>query len=249
MKISIITATFNSSSTIARCIASVNEQTHPNIEHIIVDGASNDQTIEIIKNTPNRVSLISSEPDNGLFDALNKGILLATGDIVGFLHSDDSFNSPNTIENIAAAFMNQYITFDGVYGDLVFTSQTDYDKKIRFWKGQPFKLSLINRGWMPAHPTLFLRQSVYSKHGLFDLNFKIAADYDYILRIFKDQALHFNYITEVITVMRMGGNSSKNLRNILKKKQEDYLILKKNQIAHPMVTLLLKNFSKISQLF
>ncbi len=247
MKISIITAVYNGSATIADCIRSVNDQSYNNIEHIIIDGASKDSTLKIIKSMPNRVTKIISEPDDDIYDALNKGINLAKGDIIGILHADDVFAGTNIIENVMDRF--QQINIDGVYGDLVLVSKYNLEKIIRKWSSQPFHNSLLYRGWMPAHPTLFLKKNVYEKHGLFDINFKISADYDYMLRIFKDKSLRFQYLSKVITKMRVGGASNGSINKIILKTKEDFFALKKNNIPNPLLALSIKKLSKILQYF
>lgn len=247
MKISTITATYNSAAHIADCMASVYNQGYFKIEHIIIDGGSTDNTLEIIKANSNWVTKIISEPDRGIYDALNKGIQLATGELIGFLHSDDLFNSPDTLQHIADAFKDKSISV--VYGDLVFVDQQDTKKIVRCWKSQPFKPQLLERGWMPPHPTVFMRKEVYEKHGLFNINLKCSADYDYILRVFRDTTLTFAYLPEVITKMRMGGMSTGSLKSLINKKREDYWVLKHNHMPHPLGILLAKNFSKIPQLF
>ena len=251
MKISIITATYNSSSTVARCIASVNEQTHPDIEHIIIDGFSTDNTLDIVKITPSRITQMITEHDVGIYDALNKGIRLATGEIIGFLHSDDCFQSTKTIENIVQAFSTpQEQNYpDAVYGDLVFVDKKDSNKIVRYWKSNPFESKLLRQGWMPPHPTLFMRREVYGKHGSFDIHLKCAADYDYILRVFQDQSLNIYYIPEVITMMGMGGVSTTGFKSLINKKREDYWVLKSNRVPYPLWVLFLKNILKIPQLF
>lgn len=251
MKVVIITATYNSIQNLHDVLASIGEQSYLNIEQIVIDGNSTDGTVEYLKQC-NQVSQLVSEPDKGIYDALNKGIRLATGDIIGFLHSDDILASPNTIENIAKAFTTpsrengQFP--DVVYGDLVFIDQKDTDKVVRYWKSQPFKPTLLNRGWMPPHPSIFMRREVYKKHGFFNINLKCAADYDYILRAFRDPTLNIVYLPEVITKMRIGGVSTKGIKNLVNKKKEDYWVLKNNQMPYPFWILLAKNFSKIPQL-
>lgn len=245
MKISIISATYNSTKNICDCMQSVADQYYPYIEHIVVDGGSTDGTMEIAKSSPS-VSKTISEPDQGIYDALNKGIKLATGEVIGFLHSDDLFNSSETLQHIAEAFADKNVSV--VYGDLVFIEQQNKDKIARYWKSQPFKPELLNHGWMPPHPTVFMRKEVYEKHGLFNINLKCSADYDYILRVFRDPTLKIVYLPEIITKMRMGGMSTGGLKNLINKKKEDYWVLKQNKIPHPLWTLGCKNFSKIPQL-
>lgn len=252
MRISIITNTYNSSTTIADCITSIAMQTHQDIEHIIIDGHSNDNTIDIIKSLPNKVVTLISEPDNGIYDGLNKGICAATGDIIGFLHSDDILASTQTLENVVRAFSTPFDKnnkmAEVVYGDLIFVDRQDTTKIIRYWKSQPYRPNLLQRGWMPPHPTLFFRREVYEKHGLFNINLKCSADYDYILRVFKDLNLSINYIPEVITKMRAGGISTKGFKNLLNKKIEDYWVLKHNNMPFPLWILIAKSISKIPQI-
>ena len=245
MKISIITATYNSYPAIIDCIKSVARQSLKP-EHILIDGGSKDMTLGTIKNS-NSVSKHISEPDKGIYDALNKGIKLATGDIIGFLHSDDLLASNDIFEKISETF--EETKADVVYGDLVYVDKEDTEKVIRYWKSKSFKAGLLKRGWMPAHPTVFAKKEVYEKLGLFDLSFKIAADYDLMLRIFQDQGLKFIYLPEVITRMRIGGASNKSIKNIIKKSTEDYRAIKKNGLPLSAWTLALKNLSKLPQFF
>ncbi|MHA7943030.1 glycosyltransferase family 2 protein [Formosa sp. 3Alg 14/1] len=249
MKVSIITATYNSEKTIEDCLQSVLTQDYNNIEYIIIDGASKDNTLSIIEKAKlKHENIISvSEPDKGIYDALNKGIKKATGDIVGFLHSDDFFSTNATISHIVEAFNSNKV--DGVYGDLHYINATNSEKIVRNWTSKPFSDKLLKQGWMPAHPTLFLKKAVYKKHGVFNIAFKIAADYDLMLRIFKDTTLQFNYLPEVITKMRVGGASNRSLKNIWLKTREDYMAVKGNNISSPALVICSKNLSKIPQLF
>jgi len=246
MKISIITATYNSEKHIQGVIASIASQTYKNIEWVVVDGASKDATVNVIKENFTGELNILSEPDKGIYDALNKGLVLATGDIIGFLHSDDFFENETVIERIVAQF--QLTNCDGVYGDLRYVKAEDTAKIVRHWKSNPFHSSLLKKGWMPAHPTLFLKKEVYQKHGNFDTSFKISADYDFMLRILKDTTLNFAYLPQVITNMRVGG-ASNTLGNIQQKMKEDLKALRQNQISTPYITLFRKNTSKITQFF
>ena len=243
MKISLITATYNSYPSIKDCINSIANQTIKP-EHLIIDGGSKDLTLGTIK-TSKSISKYISEPDKGIYDALNKGIQMASGDIIGVLHSDDLLASAAVLKKITQTF--EETGTDILYGDLVYVDKKDTSKVIRYWKSQPFKPELLKRGWMPAHPTVFAKREVYEKHGLFDLNFKIAADYDLMLRIFKDESLKKVYLPEIITRMRIGGASNKSLKNIIRKSTEDYRAMKKNGLPFPLWTLLCKNLSKLPQ--
>lgn len=244
LKISIISVCYNSSKTILDTIRSVNSQSYPNIEHVFIDGLSSDNTIEIIRSNSKIKNVIISEKDSGLYDALNKGISKASGEIIGFLHSDDIFSSSEIISDLMEKIQNENL--DGVYGDLLYVDKINTDKIIRFWKSCEFNPTLLREGWMPAHPTLILKKEVYLKHGVFDKSFKIAADYDFMLRIFKNSNLKFGYLPKLVTKMRVGGASNRSVKNMIKKSKEDYRAIRSNNIGG-FVTLLLKNTSKIKQ--
>ena len=246
MKISIITVCYNSDKTLDKTIQSVLSQAYINVDYIIVDGGSKDTTIDIIKKYKSKIFKWVSEPDKGIYDALNKGVQLATGDVVGFLHSDDLLVDSKIVSTIANQFEKENI--DGVYGDLQYVDKNNIGKIIRYWKSCDFNSSLLKKGWMPAHPTLFLRKKVYDKYGRFDLAYKISADYDFMLRILKDDSLKFTYLPKVITKMRLGGASNRSIRNIIKKSKEDYRAIRSNNIGG-FITLMLKNTSKIKQFF
>ncbi len=246
MTISIITATYNSQNTIADAINSVASQTYDNIEHIIIDGKSTDNTLSIIKETGGRISKIISDPDNGIYDALNKGIKNATGNIITFLHADDIFADNYVIEKAANLFSEKQT--DSIYGDLQYVAKYDTNKIIRYWKSGEFTISKLKKGWMPPHPTFFVKKTVYDKFGVFDTNFKIAADYDIILRFLGKHGISTAYLPEVMIKMRMGGESNKNIKNIILKMKEDLKALKNNNIGG-IHTLILKNIIKIPQLF
>ena len=248
MKISIITATYNSADSIQATIESVLSQYDCEIEYIVIDGQSKDGTIAILKNNEphfnGRLRWIS-EPDQGIYDALNKGIQLATSDIIGFLHSDDVFASKSVLEVIQKTF--EETNTDILYGDLVYVDKKNQEKVLRYWRSQPFRQSLLSRGWMPPHPTVFMKKEIYEKQGTFDVSFSISADYDFLLRVLKDPSLHCVYLPQVITKMRLGGTSNRNIRNILIKSKEDYRALRKNGFSYAWWILAMKNISKLSQ--
>jgi len=244
MKISIITSVYNNKETIKDAIESVLNQTYKNIEYIIVDGASSDGTIEIVESYGDKISTFVSESDEGIYDGLNKGVSLSTGDVVAFLHSDDIYASDNIVQKIADEFIQDSL-LDGVYGDLVYTPKDDTSKVLRYWKSKDFDMSLLSQGWMSAHPTFFVRREVYEKYGGFDLGFKIAGDYDFMLRVLS-AGIKVKYIPEVLYKMRVGGESNKSIKNIIQKSKEDLQALKNNNIGG-IRTLLYKNISKIKQ--
>lgn len=248
MKVSIITATYNSAESITSSLNSIFNQDYKDIECIIIDGDSKDETISIIKTYQRKdlnITLVS-EADNGIYEALNKGIKLATGDLIGFVHSDDKLASPHILSELVIAIKKTQA--HGIYGDLQYVSKLDTSKLIRNWKSSVFSKSLLKKGWMPPHPTLFLKKEVYQKHGNFNQNYKISADYDFMLRVLKDNTLRFFYLPKVIIKMRVGGASNKNLKNIIQKTKEDYKAITSNKIGN-WVTLFLKNYTKFKQFF
>ena len=246
MKVSIITVTYNSEKTIDNCMQSVLNQTYRDLEYIIIDGLSKDKTLEVIKlksELHTNIKIIS-ERDYGIYDALNKGIEKATGDIIGFVHSDDFLSDKTIVESIVECF--KATDADGLYGDLHYVAKDNTDKIVRNWVSKPYKQKLLKQGWMPPHPTLYLRKIIYDTYGGFDLNFKIAADYDFILRIFKQKQLKFCYLPKIIVKMRVGGASNRSIKNIIQKTNEDYRAVMNNQIGN-WLTILLKNLIKIKQ--
>lgn len=244
MKISIITAVYNNRDEIEIAINSVLSQTYKNIEYIIVDGGSTDGTVEIINRHIDKISRFISEPDKGIYDALNKGLSIASGDIIGLLHSDDIFASNMVIEKIAETFIQD--NYDAVYGDLEYVSKTDTSKVIRYWKSSQFDAANFYKGWMPPHPTLFMKKKIYEEYGNFDTSYKIASDYDLMLRTLASGKIEAKYIPIVITRMRLGGTSNKNLKNIWRKSFEDWQALRRNNIGGFLI-LLKKNLTKIRQ--
>lgn len=250
MKISIITATFNSAEKIDLCLNSIVSQTYTNFEHIIIDGNSSDNTIEKIKNYPYKPFKIISEEDNGIYEALNKGIKYANGEIIGFLHSDDFFANNEVLQNIAETFKNNK-NIDAVYGDLEYISQKNISKTIRKWKSSPFKLNLLKNGWMPPHPSLYVKKKIINSLGGFDTSFKISGDYMFILKIFSQANFNSKYVPKVFIKMRTGGLSNKSFTKIILKSKEDWIALRKNQFGflNSFKVLLFKNISKLAQFF
>ena len=245
MKISIITVCYNSSKTIGDTIKSVNNQTYPNIEHIFVDGLSSDDTINIINSNAKRNPIVISDSDNGLYDAMNKGILLATGDIIGILNSDDIYANKNVISNINKQI--KLFKVDSAYGDLVYTKSDDLNKTIRYWKSGDFSKKKFLYGWMPPHPTFFVKREIYTKHGFFNLKLKSAADYEIMLRLLYKKNISTTYLNEILVKMRAGGKSNNSLISRLKGNQEDRLAWKLNGLKSLHLTFILKPLRKILQ--
>jgi len=246
MKITIITATYNSGNDLKQCIESVLSQTYQNIEYIIIDNCSTDQTLDIAKNYSEQVSRIISEPDKGIYDALNKGIKIASGDVIGILHADDFYPSETIIEDVIKKFVETGV--DSVYGDLQYVSKKKSEKVIRNWVAGEFSMKKLTHGWMPPHPTFFVKRKHYIEQGLFNTEYKIAADYDLMLRFLYKAKISVAYISKVIVKMRVGGTSNKNLANIYKKSAEDLNILKTYGVGG-IYSLMLKNIRKVSQFF
>ncbi len=219
MKISVITATYNSGKYLSPAIDSFIKQTYTNKELIIVDGGSADGTIDIIKNYSSQIHKFISEPDHGMYDALNKGIQMATGDVVGFLHSDDLYTSPYVLEKVARAFQDRKT--HSVFSDLVYVRADDSERVIRYWKSSPYSFKKLKNGWMPPHPALFIKRECYLKWGTFDTRFDIAADYDLMLRFLGTNGMSAHYLPGVNIKRRIGGTSNKSLKNILLKNSDD----------------------------
>ncbi|OOY11967.1 glycosyl transferase [Thioclava marina] len=244
MKISVITAVYNSQETVGEAIESVGRQTHPELEHLIIEGKSKDGSLAAIERASHDRMFLVSERDKGIYDALNKGVAQASGDIVGFVHSDDFLAHDNVLTRIAAAFEDPQV--EAVFSNLDYVSQADTTKVVRHWATGPYSAAKLKRGWMPAHPTLYLRRSVYERLGGFDTSFRIAADYDFILRYFSQATGGSVYVPEVLYKMRLGGVSNRNLARIREKMGEDWRAIRRNKVGGVM-TLANKNLSKLGQ--
>lgn len=246
LKISVITAVYRSEATVGEAIASVAAQRYPNIEHVIVEGKSPDGSLAAIERAAHGRMRLISEPDKGIYDALNKGIQHATGEVVGFIHSDDFLPHDGVMDRIAAAFRDPAV--EAVFSDLDYVSQADTSRVIRHWSTGAFHPRRLKYGWMPAHPTLYLRREIYERFGVYDINFGIAADYDFILRYFSQATAPSVYIPEVLYKMRLGGVSNRNWAKVRQKMNEDLLAIRRNNVGG-IHTLALKNLSKIGQFF
>jgi glycosyltransferase involved in cell wall biosynthesis len=247
IKISIVTATWNCANTLPDCLASVARQSYANREHVIIDGSSIDGTIDVINQHIDQIYKFKSERDKGIYDALNKGIQISTGDVVGFLHADDLYASDDALFKIAQAFEDPRVS--AVYGNLEYVSQQDASKVIRRWQCKPFDRRSLGWGWMPAHPTLYVRRNWYSKIGGFDISYRIAADYLSILKLFTQPGFKAEYIPEVLVNMRLGGASNKSVKAIINKSKEDWRALRSCNfsVLSALRAIVWKNLSKLSQ--
>lgn len=245
MKVSIITVSFNSASTIEDTIRSVSAQTHPDIEYIIVDGNSADDTLSIIKKYKDKITTLVSEKDKGIYYALNKGIDLATGHVIGTLHSDDVYASSEIISNVVKCFKEKKV--DTVYGDLQYVNRDDLNKVKRYWQAEQYTDGLFLKGWMPPHPTFFVKKECYEKYGKFNTLLKSSADYELMLRFLHKYKVSTAYIPEVIVKMRSGGQSNLSISNRIKANKEDRLAWKLNGLTPGLFTTIAKPLSKLGQ--
>lgn len=244
MKISVITAVYNRHQTVGQALDSVLSQSYPAVESIVIDGASTDGTLAVLEPYRPRLGVLISERDQGIYDALNKGLMHATGDVVGFLHADDVYEDREVLAKVAVAFRDPSV--DAVYGDLVYVRHDDISKVIRYWKSGPYDHAALSRGWMPPHPTFYVRRSVYERLGGFNTRYRIAADYDTVLRFLAVGKIGVAYVPEVLVRMRVGGISNRSLKTIFRKSCEDMNVLKLNRVGG-LITLLQKNFYKLNQ--
>ncbi|MDD5090055.1 MAG: glycosyltransferase family 2 protein [Candidatus Wallbacteria bacterium] len=243
MRISIVTVVRNSVSTIGQCLDSVSGQTCGPVEHIVIDGGSTDGTLEVLRKR-NEISALISEPDHGIYDALNKGVSLATGDVIATLNSDDVYASNDVLEKVAAAF--ERTGCDALYGDLLFMNR-DLTRAIRFWKSGLYDSASFASGWVPPFPALFLKRTVYNRFGLFDSGFQISGDYEFMLRVLMRHGVSAQYLPEVLVKMRSGGKSSISFSSLLLRTRENIRAWRMNGYEAGPYTILLKYIRKIPQ--
>jgi glycosyltransferase involved in cell wall biosynthesis len=244
MKISVVTAVFDRVVTLEQAILSVQHQTHENVEHVIQDGGSTDGSFELAARMSNVDTRLVSERDKGLYDAINRGMRRATGDVIGLMHSDDFFANEHVLAKVASAFADP--TIGGVYGDLQYVSPADTSRVVRHWRSGYYNLQKLSIGWMPPHPTLYLRREILERWGLYDTSLRISADYDAILRYLVKGGIKLYYIPEVLVKMRTGGESNRSLGHILRKSSEDFTAIRRNGVGG-VGTLFFKNLSKLRQ--
>jgi len=248
MKISIITICYNSEKYIRSAIESVLNQTCGDIEYIVVDGDSKDATMDIVKTYEpkfgGRMKCVS-EKDNGIYDAMNKGIAMATGDIIGILNSDDIYNGNDTIEKIVQCFQKENV--DAVYGDLLYVNAENTNKIVRYWKSGHYKKNAFLWGWMPPHPAFFVKKEVYEKHGKFNTKLKSAADYEFMLRVIYKEKISLTYLPTILVKMRDGGESNQTIKNRVRGNREDREAWKINGLRPHWFTRYLKPARKLLQ--
>ena len=243
MRISVVTVSFNNERTIADTLRSVVQQTHDDIEHIVIDGASTDTTLQVVRTCNERVARVISEPDRGLYDAMNKGLAAATGQYVGFLNADDLFATPRAVAYLAEAASTGP---DAVFGDLVYVGTDHIDHIVRRWRSGEFVPARLRFGWMPPHPTFYVRRELLQCVGGFDTSLRIAADYDFMLRCLLRPGATARYVPHDLVRMRLGGASNSSVSAVSRKSREDLLVLRRHRLGG-WLTLACKNLRKLPQ--
>ena len=246
MKISVITVMLNSEATLLDNIQSVNAQTHPDVEHVFIDGASTDRTVAIVKSNAQKPHILISEPDDGLYNAMNKGISLATGDVVAFLNTDDFYADNDILSKVSQIFKTQNV--DAVYGDLVYVSSSDTNKIRRYWKSGSYQEGAFLKGWLPPHPTFMCKKEVYEKFGVFDTNLKISADYELMFRFIQRYKIKMASLPQVMVKMRTGGRSN-TFKGFIIANLEAFRAFRQNGYPIHWRASLMKPLSKIPQYF
>ncbi|MBS3934549.1 MAG: glycosyltransferase [Sulfuritalea sp.] len=246
MKITIITVAFNAASTIAETLDSVAAQTYPDVEHIVVDGASADATLEVVERHGKHVARLISEPDRGIYDAMNKGLRLASGEVIGFLNADDAYADHEVLERVAAAMKRDQL--DALFGDAEFFSPDRPDWPVRRYRSHYFCPDRIAWGWMPAHPTLFLRRQLFERFGMFRTDYRIAGDFELVARMFHTGTLRYRHLPEILVRMRIGGISTGGWRNTLLLNREVLRACRENGIKTNLLKILSKYPAKLLEL-
>jgi len=243
--ISVVTVSYNSRETIADTIESVAAQTHPHIEHIVVDGASTDGTLDVLQRFRDRLSKVVSEPDEGIYAAMNKGFAMATGDVIGTLNSDDVYVDENVLGMVAEVFRDDAV--EVCYGDIFYADKGDLNKVVRHWKSEPYRPGLFEQGWMPPHPAFFIRRRVLGRVGPFEASYRFAADFDFMLRALHVQQLRSAYLPHELVKMRVGGETNSTVINVLKGNIEAYRSCRKYGLGVSPLFIARKIFRKLPQ--
>ena len=244
MSISVVKAVMNARQTLPEMLQSLTAQSHKNVEHVVQDGGSDDGTLDYLGTHGHPHMALQSTPDSGIYDAINQGIRRATGDVIGLLHADDHLAGPDALATIAAALQDPSI--DGVYGDLQYVARDDETRVIRHWRAGAYAQAKLNRGWMPPHPTLYLRRDVFNRAGLYDTSYRISGDYDGMLRFLTTGHVRLAYLPQVIVRMKMGGVSNRSFAHMIRKSCEDYRAIRRHGVGG-VGTLVAKNLSKLPQ--
>jgi len=244
MKISVVTAVMNGRATLPAMLNSLNAQHHLDVEHLVQDGGSSDETVPYLRAHGHRCMVLQSNADTGIYDAINQGIHRASGDVVGLLHADDRLAGTEVLTWVAEAMADPAI--DGVYGDLQYIARDDPTRVIRHWKAGAYSAAHLKRGWMPPHPTLYLRREVFARVGLYDTSYRIAGDYEAMLRYLTAGRVRLGYIPQVMVQMKMGGVSNRSFAHMIRKSREDYRAIRRHGVGG-IGTLVAKNLSKLPQ--
>ncbi|HWQ37917.1 MAG TPA: glycosyltransferase family 2 protein [Burkholderiales bacterium] len=247
MKLSVVTVCRNARDTIAAAVESIHRQTYPDVEHIVVDGASTDGTLEALDRYRSGIARLISEPDHGLYFAMNKGIAAATGDYLGFLNSDDIYQDERVLERIAGALRSG--AWDSAHGDLVYVGANDPDRIVRFWKSKPYVPGMFEAGWHPAHPTLFVRTAILKELGGFDTTYRFHADFHLMVRLFIERRISSVYVPEILVRMRVGGHTNRSLLNVARGNLESYRIARAYGVAGSPWWVVRKLAFRVGQFF
>lgn len=247
MKISVVTVCYNSQDTIGDTLRSVATQSHGSTEHIVVDGGSRDATLEVIQTTPHRISSLTSEKDRGIYDAMNKGLARATGDVIGFLNSDDVYANADCLSRIAKVFEDADV--DACYGDVLFVKRDDPDQVVRYWQAGVYRPGSIARGWMPPHPTFYVRRKLYEEVGGFDIEYRLQADFEMAIRLVQLRGIRLHYLPQTLVRMRMGGASNASVRNVIAGNLEAYRAARKHRLGVGPLFIVQKVLSRLPQFF
>ena len=248
MKISVITVVFNAVETIEDTIKSVIDQDYDDIEHIIIDGGSTDGTLDVVNCYKDHLAKVVSEPDNGIYDAMNKGIELATGEITGNLNADDWYAHSGVLSQVANTFSADE-DIDAVYGDIVYVTREQPHNIVRYWESGSYHDGLFEKGWMPAHPSFFVKREIYSRYGKFDLDLKIQSDFELTMRLIAINRIKTQYLPGVMVKMRMGGVTNNRISNVIKGNLEAYAACRKNGLAVTPLFMVRKILSRLPQFF
>ena len=246
MKISIITVSYNAESTIQETIESVLSQRGVELEYIIIDGGSTDKTVSIVETYKDRIRHFVSEEDKGIYDGMNKGVALATGDVIGILNADDVYADEEVLQAVTASFQNN---IEAVYADLVYVAENDLNKITRTWVSRDYVEGAFKKGWMPPHPTFFVKREIYEKYGDYSLELKSAADYEFMLRVIHKNKIKLAYLNKIIVKMRVGGESNASLKNRIRANKEDRKAWTMNGLKPGNLTFIRKPLSKVGQFF